>query len=326
MRRRDLIVMLGGTAVAWPLATRAQPGAKVPRVGFLYTGPQQAAAVRLEAMLAGLRMAGYSAPAQVQFVVRAAEGDLARIGPLMAEIIAQNVDAICASGPSVVQAARSATQLIPILAIDLETDPVASSLVGSIAHPGGNITGVFFDFPDFTAKWLELLRETSANLSTVAVLWDPTTGPTQITATEHAAGLLNIKLEVLEIRTVSDFDQAFGSATRRSAGAVLLLSSPLVAPNVQILAELAVSHQLPAITLFPDFARAGGLLAYGPNLLDMYRQAGVMIGKVLQGRRPAELPIERPTKFELVVNVKAAKALGITIPPSLLARADELIE
>jgi putative ABC transport system substrate-binding protein len=326
MRRRDLIVMLGSTAVAWPLATRAQPGANVPRVGFLYTGPQQAAVVRLEPMLAGLRMAGYSAPARVEFVVRAAEGDLARIGPLMAEIIAQNVDAICASGPTVVQAARSATQLIPILAIDLETDPVASGLVASIAHPGGNITGVFFDFPDFTAKWLELLKETSANLSTVAVLWDPTTGPTQKTATEHAAGLLNIKLEVLEIRTVSDFDQAFVSATRRSAGAVLLLSSPLVAPNVQILAELAISHRLPAITLFPDFARAGGLLAYGPNLLDMYRQLGVMIGKVLQGRRPAELPIERPAKFELVVNVKAAKALGITIPPSLLARADELIE
>lgn len=145
-------------------------------------------------------------------------------------------------------------------------------------------------------------------------------------ATEHAAGLLNIKMEVLEIRTVSDFDQAFVSATRRSAGAVLLLSSPLVAPNVQILAELAISHRLPAITLFPDFARAGGLLAYGPNLLDMYRQVGVMIGKVLRGGRPAELPIERPTKFELVVNVKAAKALGITILPSLLALADEVIE
>jgi ABC-type uncharacterized transport system substrate-binding protein len=326
MKRREFITLLGGAAVAWPLAARAQQGAKVPRIGFLYPGPQQAVAARLEALLNGLRTAGYSAPAQVEIVVRTAEGDPGRIGPLMEEIIRQNVDAIFANGPAVVQAARSATQLIPIVALDLETDPVASGLAASIAHPGGNITGLFFDFPNFTAKWLELLKEINTNLSRVAVLWDPTTGSTQIKAIEQAARLLNIKLDVLEIRTPSDFEGAFVSASQRSASAAILLSSPLIAPNVQILAELALRHQLPAITLFPDFARTGGLLAYGANLLDMYRQVGVMGGKVLQGMSPAELPIERPTKFELVINIKTAKALGLTVPPTLLIRADEVIE
>ena len=282
--------------------------------------------MRLEALLNGLRTAGYSAPAPVEVVVRIAEGDPGRIGPLMEEIIKQNVDAVFANGPAVVQAARSATQLIPIIALDLETDPVASGLAASIARPGGNITGLFFDFPDFTAKWLELLKEINTTLSRVAVMWDPATELTQIKAIEQAAGPLNIKLDVLEIRTRSDFEEAFVSASQRSAGAAILLSSPLISANVQILAELALRHQLPAITLFPDFPRTGGLLAYGVNLLDMYRQVGVMGGKVLQGRSPAELPIERPTTFQLIINLKTAKALGLTVPPSLLTRADEIIE
>jgi putative ABC transport system substrate-binding protein len=326
MKRREFISLLGGAVVAWPLTVRAQQGAKVPRIGFLYPGPQQAVPARLEALLSGLRTAGYSAPAQVEVVVRIAEGDPGRIAPLMEEIIKQNVDAIFANGPAVVQAARSATHLIPIIALDLETDPVASGLAASIAHPGGNITGLFFDFPNFTAKWLELLKEIDTNLSKVVVMWDPATGSTQIKAIEQAAGPLNIKLDVLEIRTRSDFEGAFVSASQRSAGAAILLSSPLISANVQILAELALRHQLPAITLFPDFPRTGGLLAYGVNLLDMYRQVGVMGGKVLQGRSPAELPIERPTTFQLIINLRTAKALGLTIPPRLLTRADEVIE
>jgi len=152
------------------------------------------------------------------------------------------------------------------------------------------------------------------------------TSPTQKKAVEQAAGSLNIELNVLEVRTRSDFDEAFVFATQRSAGAMLLLPSPLFAPNVHILAELALRHRLPAITIFPDFARAGGLLAYGPNLLDMYRQVGAMAGKVLKGTKPAELPIERPTKFELVLNLRTAKAFGLTVAPALLYRADEVIE
>jgi putative tryptophan/tyrosine transport system substrate-binding protein len=326
MRRREFITLLGGTALAWPLAAHAQQTPKPPRVGFLYPGPQAAAVPRIEAMLNGLRTAGYSAPAQVELVVRAGEGDPSRITPMVAEILEQNVDVIFANGPAVLQAARSATRTVPIVALDLETDPVGSGLVASVARPGGNITGLFLDFPNFTAKWLELLKETNPGLSRVAVLWDPVTGETQMKAVEQAAGSLNVRLDVLEVRTPSDFDEAFVSASRRGASAVLILSSPLIAPNVQILALLALRHRLSAITLFPDFARAGGLLAYGPNLLDMYRQTGLMGGKVLQGTKPAELPIERPARFELVLNLRTAKALGISVPTSVLLRADEVIE
>ena len=196
----------------------------------------------------------------------------------------------------------------------------------SLPRPGGNITGVFFAFPDFAGKWLEMLRETIPNLSRVDVLWDSTTGRMQMTAIEHAAVSLNIKLSISQVRTGSDFEEAFASATRREAGAMLILSSPLIQPNAQRLAELAIFHSLPAVTLFPDFARAGGLLAYGPNLLDTFRQAGLMVGKVLAGAKPAELPIELPTKFELVVNLRTAKAIGVSIPTSVLLRADEVIE
>jgi putative ABC transport system substrate-binding protein len=225
----------------------------------------------------------------------------------------------------VLDAAHAATHAIPIVALDLETDPVGSGLIASVAHPGGNITG-FLDFPDFTAKWLELLKESNPKLSRVAVLWDPATGQTQMKAVKQAAVSLDIQLEVLEIRTTADFDAAFGSAGRGGAAALLMLSSPLIAPNVQNLASLAARYRLPAITLFPDFARAGGLLAYGPNLLDMYRQVGLIGGKVLKGTSPAELPIERPAKFELVLNLRTAKALTISVPTSVLLRADEVIE
>jgi hypothetical protein len=163
-------------------------------------------------------------------------------------------------------------------------------------------------------------------LRRVGLAQDHRPGRTQMKAVEQAAGSLNVQLQVSEVRTPSDFDGAFASASRRGAEAVLMLSSPLIAPNVQILADLAVRHSLPAITLFPDFARAGGLLAYGPNLLDMYRQIGVMAGKVLQGAKPAEMPVERPAKFELVLNLRTAKTLAISIPTSILLRADEVIE
>jgi putative ABC transport system substrate-binding protein len=283
-------------------------------------------AFRLEAVLSGLRASGYAAPAQVEIVGRAAEGDPTRIAPLVAEVIAKNVSVIMASGPAVLNAARSATRSIPIVAIDLETDPVASGVAASLARPGGNITGVFLDFPDFTAKWMEMLVESNPKLSRVAVLWDPDTGPVQLDSVRKAARALNVQLEVEEVHRASDFDAAFLIANQRGVGAMMMLSSPLIAPNVQVLAELALRHRLPAITLFPDFARAGGLLAYGPDLPSVYRLAGVLAGKVARGADPAALPIERPTKFETVLNMRTAQALGLSIPTSLLLRADEVIE
>jgi putative ABC transport system substrate-binding protein len=318
--------LLGGAVAIWPLAAGAQQKSEIPRIGFVYQGSQAAMANRLEGVLSGLRDSGYAAPAQVEIVARAAEGDPARIAPLVAEVIAKNVSVIMPSGPLVLNAARSATRTIPIVAIDLETDPVGSGVAASLARPGGNITGVFLDFPDFTAKWMEILVECNPKLSRVAVLWDPDTGPVQLDSVRKAARTLNVELQVAEVKRASDFDAAFLTATQRGVGAMVMLSSPLIAPNVQVLAELALRHRLPAITLFPDFARAGGLLAYGPNLLSMYRLLGVLAAKVARGADPAALPIERPTKFELVINLKTAKMLGLAVPLSLLNRGDEVIE
>jgi putative ABC transport system substrate-binding protein len=328
MRRREFVITLGSVAAtgAWPLAAHTQPAGKVPKVGMLYPGPQAAAPPRVEALLKGLRAVGYAAPAQVELVLRVANGDPARIAPLAAEIIANNVDVTFAVGPAVVRAFRSATQTVPIVANDLESDPVDIGIAKSLAHPGGNVTGVFLAFPEFSAKWLELLKQTIPQLSRVAVLWDPTTGSMQKSAIAGAAEELKVTLEILEARTPSDFDEAFISASRGGAGAMLMLSSPLVSANVRKLAELAILHRLPTVTLFPDFARAGGLMAYGPNLLGAIQQAGGMVGKVLQGISPADLPIERPSQFQLVINLKTAKALGLDVPPTVLARADEVIE
>jgi len=326
MRRREFIIFISGAAVVWPFAACAQQSSEIPRIGFVYQGSQAAMALRIEAILSGLRVSGYAAPAQVEIVARAAEGDPEKIAPLVAEVMAKNVRVIMASGPPVLRAARSATRTVPIVAIDLETDPVASGVAAALARPGGNITGVFLDFPDFTAKWMEILIESNPKLSHAAVLWDPDTGSVQLDSVRKAARTLNVQLEVVEIHRASDFDAAFLMANQRGVGAMVLLSSPLIAPNVQVLAELTLRHRLPAITLFPDFARAGGLLAYGPNLLSLYRLVGVLAGKVARGVDPAALPIERPTKFELVINLKTAKMLGLAVPLSLLDRADEVIE
>jgi putative ABC transport system substrate-binding protein len=182
------------------------------------------------------------------------------------------------------------------------------------------------DFPDFTAKWLELLLESSPKLSHIAILWDPVTGPVQLEAVKNAAASRKIEVEVLQSRAAADFETAFSTASRNGATAMVILSSPLIAPNVEILAELALRHRLPAVTLFPDFARAGGFIAYGPKYLDLFRLLGNISGKILHGAKPADLPIERPAKFELVLNMRTAKALGLNVATGLLLRADEVIE
>jgi putative ABC transport system substrate-binding protein len=287
VRRRAFIAGISGAA-AWPLAARAQQMLEAPRVGFVYAGSKAAAALRIEAILSGLRVSGYAPPAQVEIVARTAEGDPAQIAPLVAEVIAKNVNVFIVNGPAVLHAAHLATRTIPIVALDLETDPVASGVAASLARPGGNVTGVFLDFPEFTAKWMEMLVESNPKLSRAAVLWDPTTGTVQKESVKKAAEKLNVELDVLEVLRPSDFDTAFLMASQRGAAAMMMLSSPLVAPNVQVLAELALRRRFPAITLFPDFARAGGLLAYGPNLLSLHRLTGVLAGKVLRGANPGE--------------------------------------
>ena len=324
--RRELLAALGGAAIAWPLAARAQQGGRVPRIGFLYPGAETLGLARIATLREGLRAAGYREPEQVELITRVTGGDPSRVGPMATELIERKVDVLVPLSPAAVQAVRSLTTTIPIVAFDLETDPIGSGLVKTLARPGGNVTGVFFDFPEFGKKWLELMKETLPRLARIGVLWDPATGFTQLRAIEAVAAVMSIELQTVEVRALTELDGAMVAASRNNVDALVMLSTPLIGGSSKPLADFTLQRRLPAVTLFPDFARSGGLMAYGPNIPDGIRQLARIVAKVLQGAKPADLPIELPTKFELVVNLKTAKALGIEMPTSILLRADEVIE
>jgi putative ABC transport system substrate-binding protein len=245
---------------------------------------------------------------------------------MAAELIENKVDAVVAVSTAAIRMVQSASATVPIVGHDLETDPVAIGLIESYARPGGNVTGVFFDFPEFRTKWLELLKEVIPTVSNVALLWDPISGQAQLNAVKAAADELGLEAQTIEVRAPTEFDRAFLAVKRHGAEALIVLSSPLFGSASDQLADLALRHRIPTVTLFPDFARAGGLMAYGPNLLDTYRPLGVLVGKILQGAKPGDLPVERPSKFELVVNVRTARAIGLAVPTTILLRADEVIE
>jgi putative ABC transport system substrate-binding protein len=325
LRRREFITFLGAAA-AWPLAARAQQASKVPRVGLLFPGTETVAPARIAALREGLRAAGYREPDQVELIARVTRGDPSRVGPMASELVERNVDVLVPISPAAVQAVRSLTSTIPIVAYDLETGPIGSGLVKSLARPGGNITGVFFDFPEFSKKWLELMKEMLPRLARIGVLWDPATGFTQLRAIEAVAAIMNIELEIVEVRALTELDGAMAAASRNNVDALVMLSTPLVGGSSEPLANFTLQRRLPAVTLFPDFARSGGLMGYGPNIHNGYHQTARMVAKVLQGTKPADLPVELPSKFELVVNLKTAKTIGVELPTSVLLRADEVIE
>jgi putative ABC transport system substrate-binding protein len=325
VKRRDFITLVGGTAAAWPIAARAQPAGN-RKVGFLHPGRSAAVSKWIAAIHDGLNGADSQRDARIELVIRLADGDLSRLPALAADLVNNRVEAMVAAAPPAVQAAKGATTSIPVIAIDLESDPVASGLVASLAHPGGNVTGVFLDHPDFSTKCLQLLIESVPTLAGVGVLWDPSTGLLQLGAVKTAAKEFGVSVQVFEARRLADVAEAFYGLDRSRIQGVLILSSPLFGGNPQIVADLATRRNVPTISLFPDIAREGGLLAYGPNIRDLYRQVGAMARKVLQGAKVAELPAERPTRFQLVANLKTAKALGLDLPSTVLARADEVIE
>src|SRR5262245_13256893 len=325
MRRRDFIGVLVGGAAAWPFGASAQESAKLLQVGFLYPGPQAAALSRIRAAQTGLHAGGLPQD-RVTMIPAVTGSDATLLAPLAADLVARKVDLIFAQSGAAVRAAQAASSTIPIVALDLESDPIASGFISTNAQPGGNITGVFLDFPDFSKKWLEALKETIPKLTRVAVFWDPAMASLQLHATEAAAQTLNLKLLVFQVASLADIEPALQSAANQSAEALLLLASPLIGGNPKLFGEITVKRRLPAITLFTDFAREGGLLAYGPHLPSLVRQQGVLAAKVLQGSRVAETPIEAPTKFEFVVNYRTAALLGIAVPASILLRADEVIE
>ena len=248
-----------------------------------------------------------------------------RLRDQAAELVRLKVDVIVASSSPAVQMARQVTQRIPIVALDLETDPVASGLAASLAQPGGNLTGVFLDQPELGGKWLELLREALPEVTRVAVLWDAAMDPAPLRATEVVARSVGVPLHLLEVRGPHEFASAFEAMTRERASALLVFQSPMLFVHHPRIADLAVTSRLPTMAMFREFAQAGGLLSYGPNVQEVFWRAAFFIDKILKGAKPGEVPIERPDKFELVINLKTAQALGITIPPTLLFLADEVI-
>jgi putative ABC transport system substrate-binding protein len=260
----------------------------------------------------------------ISFEYRNAHGDPSRFAEAAVALVGLKVDVILAPSAPAVRAAYAATRTIPIVADDFTTDPIAEGYVESYARPGGNVTGVFLDAPEFAGKWFELLKAMVPDLSRVSVLWDPGPGANHLQAVRSVARSLDIKLQVLEVRKPDDIDRAFSTLRGRSQAAIIL-PSPMIYWQSARLARLALTHRLPATSMAREFAIAGGVIAYGPEVTSTWERHADLVAKILSGSKPAELPVERPTKIQLVVNLKTAKTLGITIPQSILLRADEVI-
>jgi putative ABC transport system substrate-binding protein len=280
-----------------------------------------------EAMVQRLRELGYVEGQNLIIEFRSAEGDLTRLPGLAAELVRLNVDVILAPGPEVtVQAVRKATATIPIVVVAVDFDPIARGYIASLAKPGGNVTGVFLRQIELTGKRMQFLKEALPNVTRVAVFWDAISADQWREAEKTALGV-GLKLQGVELRNPPyDLPGAFRMATRGRAEALLLLMSPVFFPQRAQLSELGLKSQLPTICGISQYAHAGALMSYGANLDDMYRQVALYIDKILKGAKPTDLPVEQPTKFEMVINLKTAKALSLTIPPSVLARADEVIQ
>jgi ABC-type uncharacterized transport system substrate-binding protein len=322
VKRRQFITLLG-VAAAWPLAARAQqPRARV--IGVLWPGTAPPASPRMESFRQGLRETGMIEGRDFLIELRYAQGGLQLLPELAAELVRMKVDVIQPAGDFALRIAQQATSTIPIVANS--DDMLGTGLILSLARPGGNTTDLTILSPELSAKRLQLLRDFMPALLRVASLWDPTTGASQVTQTESAARSMQIKLQVLEVRRGEDLVVAFDAARREQAEALNVFSSPFLASLYREIIDFASRYRLPAIYQWKEHAQAGGLISYGPSLAGMWRQTGQIVAKVVRGANPAELPVEQPTKFDFVINLKTAKALGLSVPDTLLARADEVIE
>jgi putative ABC transport system substrate-binding protein len=325
MRRRSFITLLGAAA-AWPLAARAQQAAKVARIGHLDLGPASARASRIEALRAGLRDLGYVEGKNIVIEFRWAER-VEQLPELAAELVRMNVDIIFAPSSTMVEPARQATKTIPIVFAN-HADPIGSGHVASLPRPGGNITGLSMLLTDLVAKELEILAQAIPHATRIGVLWNPTTPSHQLAlpAVETAGEKLGVRLVVVPARTADDFEGAFSTMSQAEVAGLLVVASPLFTIQRAPLAELALKHRLPEMVGTREEAEAGGLMSYGADLNDLVRRAALYIDKILKGEKPADMPVEQASKYQLVINLKTAKALGLTVPPTLLARADEVIE
>jgi len=323
VRSLRLLAALGLGILSGPFAANAQQPARVPRIGFLAVGSSP----RVEAFWQGLRELGYVEGQNIAIERRFAESKLDRLPGLTAELVRLKVDVIVAPDPPSASAAKEATRTIPIV-MRSSGDPVEAGLVASIPHPGGNITGVYSIADELVGKRLELLKEVAPRVSRVAVLWSPD-WPGSVhwfRDVEGAARSLGVQLQSLEARRPADFDRAFEAAKKGRAGALITLRNPVIVSSQRQVVNLAAKGRLPAIYDDREFVESGGLMSYGTNLADLYRRLATYVDKILKGAKPADLPVEQPTRFELVINLKTAKALGLTIPQSVLFRADQVIQ
>jgi len=329
MQRRAFIGGFASALAVAPLTIGAQPTGKVYRIGYLSIGSTSMYTRPLEAFREGLRELGWVEGRNVYIEYRFAEGHADRLPALADELVGLKVDIIVASPTPSAQAARDATRTIPIVGLSL-TEPVAIGLVPSLARPGGNITGLTYGVDtEIFGKRLQLLKETIPNLRRVAVLSHPASGgpsfPLRMESVRRAARSLDLPLQILEVREPGDFEAAFAAMVKERADALLLSGDAMFFVHRVRLAELALKNRLPSMSTQWQWVDAGGLIAYAPSFPDQWRRAATYVDKILRGAKPADLPIEQPTKFELVINLKTAKSLGLTIPQPLLARADEVI-
>jgi ABC-type uncharacterized transport system substrate-binding protein len=328
--RRAFLTGTGAVLLAAPLSTEAQQAGKVARIGYLTLN--LAAALRLiEVFRHGLRDLGYVEGRNVVIETRDAGGKTERLPALAAELVTLKVDVILVGGPAPALAAKQATRTLPIVFAAVG-DPVTDRLVTSLARPGGNVTGLStISAPEIVGKRLELLKQVISGITRVAVLWQPggqgeRTEKDLLKEADVAARALGVRLQVVEARGPADFDRAFSDMTRARPDALTVFGTSTFFTERRRLVDLAAKNRLPAVYPTRDYVDAGGLMSYGANFSDLFRRAAVYVDKILKGAKPADLPVEQPTKFELVINLKTAKALGLTIPPAVLVRADEVIQ
>ena len=325
MRRREFITLLGGVA-AVPFAAHAQQAGKIHRVGLLWDSPD-VFADEIEAFRQGLRDLGYVEDRNLVIEYRWGKGKPDRMQALAEELVRLKVDVIVAPSSIYTEAAKQATSTIPIIFMS-HADPLGSGHVANLAYPGGNATGLSLMMPETTVKGLELFKEVVPTLSRVAVIFDPATPSHRpsLKAAEAAGPKLSLRIQPVPVRSATEYESAFSSIVRERADGVLVLSTPLFIAGAKQLAHLATAHKLPSLFGPSHNVQAGGLMSYSPDRAEQWRGAAIYVDKILKGAKPADLAVQQPTKFELVINLKTANALSLTVPPSLLSRADKVIE